>query len=143
MEGVRPLLDLIAERGYAVGRLRGVFHLLIGRRIAKAGDTVVSVGLTWRQLASELKASKFDKHLVTELGADPDTLSPRDRERMWYSAIGLAKVNSLEAHQQAEQLVALLRPHGYVIGGSPIETPSSPPPPPPVEVPKKKPRNRS
>jgi hypothetical protein len=127
MDGARMLLDLIAEHGFAVGRLRGVFHLMIGRKITTTNGVVLSAGLTWRQLAMLLRASKFDKELVYELGADPDALAPRDRERMWYSAIALAKVNSVEAHQQAEELVALLRPLGYEISPSPVAVPHAMP----------------
>lgn len=119
MDDVRVLLETIAEKGLAAGRLRGVFNLLIGRRVAKADGTAVSAGLTWRQLASVLKVAKFDKELVRELDADPDVLAPRDREKMWYVAIGLARVDSLEAISQADQLVPLLKPLGYVVGQSP------------------------
>lgn len=119
MDDVRVLLETIAEKGLAAGRLRGIFNLLIGRRVAKDDGTVISSGLTWRQLAGVLKLAKFDKELVRELDADPDALAPRDREKMWYVAIGLARVDSLEAIAQADQLVPLLKPLGYVVGQSP------------------------
>src|SRR5437868_15401425 len=97
MDGVRNLLGIVRDHNLAKGRLRGIFHVLIGRQIAVADGTTISAGLTWRQLAAELKAARFDKDLVAELGADPETLSPRDRERFWYAAIGLAQVDSVEA----------------------------------------------
>jgi hypothetical protein len=128
MDEIRGLLELIDENKLAKGRLAGVFHVMIGRRVGKADGTVISTGLTWRQLAGILKAAKFDKELVQELGADPDTLAPRDREKMWYLAIGLAKVDSVAATAQADQLVPLLKHLGYVVGPSPAAGASSPPP---------------
>lgn len=129
MDGIREVLETIRRYNLAPRRLRGVFHIAIGRRIAKPDGTVLSQGITWRQLAAELKAARFDKDLVSELGIDPDTLSPRDRERFWYSAIGLAKVDSLEARQQADALTVLLLPLGFVVGpvpGASSELPTRP-----------------
>ncbi|QEL19514.1 hypothetical protein [Limnoglobus roseus] len=119
MDEIRILLELIDDNHLAKNHLPGVFHILIGRRISKADGTVISTGLTWRQLAGVLKVAKFDKKLVNELGTDPDDLAPRDREKMWYLAIGLARVDSVNAIQQADQLVPLLKQHGYIIGPSP------------------------
>jgi len=113
MDGVQQVLSVIRDLKLAKGRLRGVFHLLIGSKIAAADGSVVSSGLTWRQLARELKDARFDKNLVAELGADPDTLSPRDRERFWYSAIALGMATG-DGATQAEQLLKLLKPHGFV-----------------------------
>jgi hypothetical protein len=129
MDELRGLLELIDENKLAKGRLAGVFHVLIGRRVSKADGTMISTGLTWRQLANILKAAKFDKELVQELGADPDALAPRDREKMWYMAIGLAKVDSIAATAQADQLVPLLKQLGYVVGPSPTAASASPTPP--------------
>lgn len=133
MDEIRGLLERIDENKLAKGRLAGVFHVLIGRRVSKADGTVISTGLTWRQLASVLKAAKFDKDLVQELGVDPDTLAPRDREKMWYLAIGLARVDSIGAIAQADQLVPLLKTLGYVVGPSPTSVSASQP-----SAPKKK-----
>ncbi|CAN5594033.1 hypothetical protein BH11PLA2_BH11PLA2_14740 [soil metagenome] len=112
MDGVQHLLSVIREQKLAKGRLRGVFHLLIGCKLATADGTVLSSGLTWRQLAKELKDSRLDKNLVTELGADPDTLSPRDRERFWYAAITLGMATG-EGGSQAAELLKMLKPHGF------------------------------
>jgi hypothetical protein len=120
MDAIRPFLDAVRDKNLAPGRLRGVFRTAIGRRIALADGTVLSTGLTWRQLAAALKNSRFDKDLVREIGADPETLSPRDRERFWYSAIGLAQVNSAEARVQADSLAVALRPYGIVVGPDPL-----------------------
>jgi hypothetical protein len=128
MDEVRMFLELIEEKQLAHSRLAGVFHILIGRKIEKADGAVISMGLTWRQLASLLKVAKFNKDLVQELGADPDELAPRDREKMWYLAIGLAKVESISAIAQADKLAALLKPLGYVIGPSPFNASATPTP---------------
>jgi len=114
MDGVRSVLGILRDQNLASGRLRGVFHLLIGRSLAAADGTILSTGLTWRQLATELKDARFDKNLVRELGADPDTLAPRDRERYWYAAIALADVGGAEAAQQADQILKSLKPHGVI-----------------------------
>lgn len=137
MDAIKPFLDTVRDKNLAAGRLRGFFRAAIGRRIALADGTVLSTGLTWRQLAAALKNSRFDKDLVRELGADPDTLAPRDRERFWYSAIGLAQVNSSEARVQADSLAIALKPHGILIGPDPL-APQSPPAVPPQPVGKKK-----
>jgi hypothetical protein len=125
MDDVRALLEALVEKPFVRGRLRGLFHILIGRTITTADGTVISAGLTWRQLASVLKAAKFAKDLVAELGADPDALAPRDREKMWYLAVGLARVDSLDAFEQAEQLIAPLKQLGYSVGPSPTTVTAS------------------
>ena len=127
MDDVRTLLELIGQEQLASGRLAGVFHIFIGRRIAKADGTAISNGITWRQLANALKAAKFDREIVRELGVDPDELAPRDREKMWYLAVGLAKVDSVAAIAQADKLALLLKSHGYIVGPSPTLVTAAPP----------------
>ena len=91
MDGLREFLEAVQEHGLVAGNLRGLFHATIGRRISRPDGTVLSTGVTWRELAALLKAMRFDKDLVTEIGADPEELSPRDRQRFWYAAIALAR----------------------------------------------------
>lgn len=119
MDGLQEFLEAVRDAGIASGHLRGLFHILIGRRISTTSGNVVSTGVTWRELSTMLKNVRFDKELVRELGADPDTLSPRDRQRMWYSAISLAKVDSPQALAQATKLATLLKPLGYLVGPTP------------------------
>ena len=119
MDGIRELLDAARVKGLAAGRFRGLLHIVIGRRITKADGTVVSNGLTWRELAPILKELRFDRELVREYGADPDTLAPRDRERFWYSAIALAHVDSPEANSEAESLIPEMKRLGFSIGPNP------------------------
>ncbi len=118
MEGTLRLLELVRDKQLAAGSLRGLFHIAIGRTVTTP-DGTVSPGVTWRELAVLLKDAKYDKELVRDLGADPDALAPKDREKMWYHAIGLAKVDSAEARAQAEKLAAALKPLGFVVGPAP------------------------
>ncbi len=119
MEGTLRLLEVIRDKKLAVGALRGLFHIAIGRTVTAPDGTVVSGGVTWRALAILLKDAKFDKELVRELGTDPDVLAPKDREKMWYHAIGLAKVDSAEARTQADKLAATLKVLGYLVSPAP------------------------
>jgi hypothetical protein len=119
MDGIREFLDTVRSLGLAASNFRGLLHITIGRKVSKADGTVVSTGLTWRELSALLKLLRFDKDLVREIGADPDELAPRDRQRFWYSAIALAHVDSAEALADAEQLASALKAHGYVVGPAP------------------------
>ena len=120
MDRLQEFLERVREHQLANGRFRGLLHIAIGRTIKSDDGTVISAGTTWRNLSHILKSAKFDKELVRDLGADPDEISPRDRERFWYSAIALARPDSLEAIAEAEQLTPLLAPLGYAIGPAPI-----------------------
>ena len=97
MDGIRDLLEAARTNGLVAGRFRGLLHIAIGRTVAKPDGTKLATGLTWRDVAALLKALRFDPELGRELGADPDTLSPRDRERYWFAVIGMARVDSPEA----------------------------------------------
>ncbi len=119
MDGIRDLLEAARTNGLVAGRFRGLLHIAIGRTVTKPDGTKFSSGLTWREVAALLKALRFDPELGRELGADPDTLSPRDRERYWYAVIGLARVDSAEAVAEAEKLVAPLKDLGYVVAPPP------------------------
>lgn len=120
MDGLRTFLESLRDHNLIAGRLRGVLHVAIGRRISKPDGTVLSTGVTWRELAALLKTVRFDREWVREFADDPDAISPRDREKFWYTVIGLARVDSAEAVAQAEKLVALVKPLGFVIGPSPL-----------------------
>lgn len=130
MDGIRELLDAARSRGLVTGHFRGLMHIAIGRRVTRPDGTLISAGLTWREIAAILKQLRYDRELVRELGADPDDLAPRDRLRFWYSAIALAKVDSPEAVAQAEALAGRLKDLGFVIGPAP--TAAIPPPPVPA-----------
>lgn len=119
MEGMRDLLEAARANGLVAGRFRGLLHIAIGRTVTKPDGTKLSSGITWRALAALLKALRFDPEFGREAGADPDTLSPRDRERYWYSVISLAHVDRPEAVAEADKLISPLKDLGFVIASAP------------------------
>jgi hypothetical protein len=119
MDGIRDLLEAARTNGLVAGRFRGLLHIAIGRTLTKPDGTKLSAGLTWREVAALLKALRFDIEFGREVGADPDTLSPRDRERYWYAVIALARVDSAEALAEAEKLIGPLKDLGYLIAPAP------------------------
>ena len=125
MDRLRRLLETLQEQGTARGNLRGLLHLLIGRRLTLPDGTVVSGGLTWRQAAALLKRVRWDREAVREFGLDPEALPPRDRQRFWYTAISQAGVDTPAAAAAAERLIRALGTLGYVVGPPPGTRPSS------------------
>jgi hypothetical protein len=119
MDQIRELLSAARDAGLTAGNFRGLLHIAIGRKVTRPDGTTVSTGVTWRALAGELKALRFDTELVREFGADPEVLAARDRERFWYSAIALAHVDSSEAVADAEKLIPKLKTLGYLVGLGP------------------------
>ncbi len=119
MDGIRELLSAARDNGLAAGHFLGLLHIAIGRRISRPDGSIVSSGFTWRVLAQELKNLRFDPEFVRELGADPDLLASRDRERFWYSAISLAHVDSSEAVVAGDQLAPKLKNLGFIVGPPP------------------------
>jgi hypothetical protein len=109
-------------KGQARGNFLGLLNILIGRLIEKADGTLISKGLTWRELAAVLKKLSWEKEWVQELGIDPSELTPRDRAHFWYSAINRAHVDSPEAEQAGERMAKLLKTAGYNVGPSPNKT---------------------
>ncbi|HMF18057.1 MAG TPA: hypothetical protein VKE98_12670 [Gemmataceae bacterium] len=114
MDAQRDLLEGIKE--HSQGNFLGLLRVLIGRRIKKADGTVISNGLTWRELAALLKKAHWNTDCVRELGLDPDKLAPRDRQRFWYTAIAQAGVDTEKATQAGEKMAEVLRKQGYVVG---------------------------
>ena len=119
MDGIRELLSAARDAGLATGNFRGLLHIAIGRKVTRPDGSTVSSGVTWRALAAELKSLRFDPELIRDFGADPEALAARDRERFWYSAIALARVDSPEAVADAEKLAPKLAPLGFVVGPAP------------------------
>jgi hypothetical protein len=119
MDSLRELLEAVRERDLAQGRFRGLLHLLVGRRITHEDGTLVSSGMTWRDLSALLKRLRWDREAVRELGIDPAELAPRDRERFWYTAIARAGIDSPEAVADADRLIKPLGKLGYVVGPAP------------------------
>jgi hypothetical protein len=119
MDAVATFLEGLNKQGLARGHLLGLFNVLIGRRITAKDGTVVTRGLTWRELATELKRLRWDRDQVRELGLEPSQLPPRDRHRYWYTAISRARVDSSEAMTAGNRFAELLAKHGYDIGAAP------------------------
>ena len=119
MDGVREFLDDIQKRGLARGHLLGLLHILIGRRLTTSGGAAISAGLTWRDLAAELKRCRWEPEAVRELGLDPAELPPRDRQRFWYQAIAAANVGGAEATTAGDRLALILNKAGYTVGAAP------------------------
>jgi hypothetical protein len=119
MDRVRQLLDDVRARDLARGNFLGLLNVLIGRRVALEDGTPVSTGLTYRAVAALLKRVRWERDAAPELGIDPATLPPRDRERYWYQVIVQARVDSPEASAAGEKLANQLRAAGYDVGPAP------------------------
>jgi hypothetical protein len=119
MDGAREFLENLRQHNLAQGNFRGLLHVLIGRRIARADGTVLSTGVTWRELAGLLKQMRWDRDAVREIGLDPDELPPRDRQRYWYTAISAARVDTAEARAAGDRVARAAEKHGFVISPPP------------------------
>ncbi len=126
MDRLREFLETVRSEGVARGNLRGLLHVLVGRRIALADGTEVSAGMTWRDCAGLLKQARWDREVVREIGVDPATLPPRDRQRFWYTAIARAGLATPAAGESGDRLIEPLAALGYVVGPAP--RPSEKPP---------------
>ncbi|HVS38770.1 MAG TPA: hypothetical protein VMS17_24655 [Gemmataceae bacterium] len=119
MDPLREFLDAVRQHGAARGNLLGLLHILIGRRIARPDGSLVSGGMTWRELAALFKQLRWEREAVRELKLDPTALPPRDRERFWYMAVAHAGVASAAAKTAGDRLVGPLKALGYVVGPAP------------------------
>jgi len=119
MDQLADFLEEVKRQGITRGQLRGLLHILIGRRITKEDGTSVSEGLTWREAAAQLKRTRWDTEAVKELGLNPADLPVRDRERFWYASIALAGVDTAEATASGDRVARALGALGYVIGPAP------------------------
>src|SRR5437016_1396363 len=97
MDARIQLLNDIKNRDLARGHFLGLLNLLIGRRIERSDGTLVSNGMTWRELAALLKRVRWSKEAVEELPLQHADFAPRDRERFWYTVIAHAGVDSERA----------------------------------------------
>jgi hypothetical protein len=119
MDRLRQLLEDIKQRDLARGNFLGLLNVLIGRRVALEDGTPISGGLSYRELAALLKRVRWEREAVAELGVEPSSLAPRDRERYWYQAIVQARVDSPQASAAGDTLAEQLRAAGYDIGPAP------------------------
>src|SRR5262249_13687717 len=102
MDVLREFLDDLKRQSLAHGHFLGLLHVMIGRRLEKAYETLIANGISWRDLSALLKKVRWDKNAVLELGLAPAALPPRDRQRYWYMAIVQAKVDSPQAVQAGD-----------------------------------------
>jgi hypothetical protein len=119
MDQLREFLETVKQTGVARGNLRGLLHILIGRRITRPNGTVVSAGLSWREAANLLKLVRWEPDTVSDLGLDSEALPPRDRQRYWYAAIAQSGVDTPAARTSGDKLGSSLKKHGYVVGPGP------------------------
>jgi hypothetical protein len=115
---MKPLNDFLAKVRQAQvppGCFLGFLHVLIGKTLVTREGTLVSRGITWRELAARFRQARLDKDLVKELGVDPAQLPPRDREAYWFEALRRAQISSPQAQNQAAQLVSWLEKLGYEV----------------------------
>jgi hypothetical protein len=119
MDGLRELLNSLQRHSHARANFLGLLNVLIGRQIWAADGTLLSPGLTWRALADLLKRVHWDPEAVRQLGLDPESLPPRDRQRYWYQAIVRAGVDSEQAAKAGNRFVRVLRSAGYVVSPAP------------------------
>jgi len=119
MEGLREFLERVRQQHLVRGNLRALFHVCIGRKITKADGTLLSNGVTWRELSDLLRTIRWDKELVREIGLNPDNLPPRDRLRYWYAAILAAQITTSEARALGDEYARRVAPLGFVIGPAP------------------------
>jgi hypothetical protein len=119
MDVLREFLDDLKRQNLAQGHFLGLLHILIGRRIEKADGTLITNGMSWRDLSAQLKRVRWDKNAVREIGLNPADLPPRDRQRYWYTAIVQAKVDSPLGTQAGDLFAQQLQKVGYVVGPPP------------------------
>jgi hypothetical protein len=119
MDGVESFLEDVRKRGAVEGHFQGLLHVLVGRKIAKADGTVISMGMTWRAVADLLKRLRWSPEVVRELGLDPDSLPVRDRQRFWFAVISAAQIESPKASAGADALISPLAALGFLVGPPP------------------------
>jgi hypothetical protein len=124
MDSLRELLETVRGKDVVRGRFRGLLHILVGRRISRPDGTLVSSGMNWRDVAALLKRLRWDREVVRELGLDPASLAPRDRERYWYSAIARSGIDSPASVADADRLVKPLEELGFLVGPAPGQSAS-------------------
>jgi hypothetical protein len=119
MDALQAFLEELKRLKVADHHFLGLLHILIGRKVARDDGTVVSNGMTWRQLSAVLKKARWNKEHAKKLGLEVEGLAPRDRERMWYLAISRAGVDSEEARRDGDKVAEIMNQHGWIVGSAP------------------------
>jgi hypothetical protein len=115
MDALAELFEKIRSEELSKGLFLGLLHVFIGRTVAAPGGTVLSTGMTFREVATWLKKLRWNPEDVRDLGLDPDSLPLRDRQRYWFTAICHAQVGSSAAIKAGEKFAANLRSAGYEV----------------------------
>jgi len=113
MDALAELFEKIRDGELSKGLFLGLLHVLIGRTVTSPTGSVLSKGMTFREVATWLKKLRWDPADVKDLGLDPDSLPIRDRQRYWFAAICQAQVGSPEAIKAGEKFIAKLKAAGY------------------------------
>jgi hypothetical protein len=113
MDALAELFEKIRSEELSKGMFLGLLHVLIGRTVTSPTDTVLTTGMTFREVATWLKKLRWNPEDVRELGLDPDALPLRDRQRYWFVAICHAQVGSAVAIKAGEKFAAKLKTAGY------------------------------
>ena len=119
MDALNEFLNDQHRKGTAQGNFLGLLHILVGRRLEAADGTLLSNGLTWREVAALLKKVHWPRETVQELGLKEEDLPPRDRVRYWYSAISQARLDSENARLEGDRVAEQLREAGFRVGAAP------------------------
>ena len=119
MDALSEFLNDQHRQGTAQGNLLGLLHILVGRRLELPDGTLLSNGLTWRELAALLKKVHWPREAVRELGLNEDDLPPRDRVRFWYAAIAAARLDADKAREEGDRVAERLRELGFQVGPAP------------------------
>jgi hypothetical protein len=123
MDVLCEFLTDLQRHSYARGNFLGLLNVLIGRQICAADGSIISKGLTWRELADLLRRARWDREAARQLGLDPAALPPRNRQRFWFAAIAQAGVDSARATEAGNRLAEILRSAGYDVGPPPGKPP--------------------
>ena len=118
MDGLKELLEQLHQNQQTKGHFLGLLHILIGRTISRGDGTVLSKGITWREVATLLRTVRWNPEAVREVGVNPDSLPPRDRQRYWLQTIAQADVGSAAASQAADRFAPILEKAGYKVSPS-------------------------
>lgn len=115
MGGLEEFLTECKKQNLAQGEFLGLLHIAIGRKLTKTDGTLLSAGITWRELSHLLKKLRWPVEAIKDLGLKEEDFPPRDRERFWYSVLARAGVDTDQARQSADRLAKKMKAAGYVL----------------------------
>ena len=116
MDPLRDFLESVRRHHVAQGNLRGLLHILIGRRSRRKMGRPCRRA-TWRELAAVLKKVRWDRQAAAELGIDLATLPPRDRGDS--GTLSSAVPPSIHPKRAGGRRLIASKKLGYEIGPAP------------------------